>query len=134
VVSRTATSADAAVNGAWNTVPPTTDVVASNVLLPGGATNVFTIAVVFSVNSSADSSTFKCSSAGAGHGLFNAAALTSGDVYADTACVDITVKVPVKPAKIPSTGFENGSLIWVGAGLLGLGVLLLITVRRRRTR
>ncbi len=95
VVSRTVTSADAPVNPAWNTLPPTTPVVASDVVLPGGDTDVFTVEVVFSVNVTEDTSTFNCSTEGGGDGLFNTATLISGGDYPGDDCVDIPVKVIV---------------------------------------
>ncbi|WP_395243784.1 VWA domain-containing protein [Agromyces sp. MMS24-K17] len=92
ITEREVTSSDATVNPAWNTVPPTTDVVVEDQELLGDETDVFTVTVRFTVADVADDPSLRCEGEG-GRGLLNGAIAVSGDSWTSEDCVDVPVIV-----------------------------------------
>ncbi|KRC60516.1 hypothetical protein ASE14_05750 [Agromyces sp. Root81] len=89
ITGRTVTSSDATVDPGWSATPPTTDSIVANQALPGGASDVFTVLVKFTVASTPSDPTLSCEE----QGLANTATVTSGDTYTDDACFDVPVVV-----------------------------------------
>ncbi|MEI2827614.1 MAG: LPXTG cell wall anchor domain-containing protein [Dermatophilaceae bacterium] len=55
-----------------------------------------------------------------------------GSVTATDIAHAYAAPAPPAPPALPTTGTEAGTLALIGGGLLGLGALLLLAVRRRR--
>ncbi|RXZ51066.1 hypothetical protein ESP57_04590 [Agromyces fucosus] len=89
ITARTVTSSDATVDPDWNTIPVETDSIVANQALPGGASDVFTVLVKFTVESTPSDPSLSCEE----QGLLNTATVTSGDTYTDDACFDVPVVV-----------------------------------------
>lgn len=95
----------------WNGSDQTT--IAADVLLPGGATHTYDIAVVATVPLTLDGSFLSCaaSGSGGGSGFFNVATISSsGTESSDDACDPIPVGlVAVKQWTINGVSYANGS-------------------------
>ncbi|KQZ08772.1 hypothetical protein ASD23_10365 [Agromyces sp. Root1464] len=89
ITARTVTSSDATVDPDWNSIPVETDSIVANQALPGGASDVFTVLVKFTVESAPSDPSLSCEE----QGLLNTATVTSGDTYTDDACFDVPVVV-----------------------------------------
>ena len=89
ITARTVTSADATVDPDWNEIPVETDTIVADQALPGGASDVFTVLVEFTVAPAASDPSLSCEE----QGLLNTATVTSGDTYTDDACFDVPVVV-----------------------------------------
>jgi hypothetical protein len=124
---------------------------ASNMTLAAQSMDTYTLVVGVTVTSSVATDALMCnSSAGAGHGYFNSATMTSGsDQFTAEACADITpVTAPPAPSPPPPaavtpsapaaplafTGFLLSHFLIAAALLLALGTALIVISRRRRTR
>jgi uncharacterized repeat protein (TIGR01451 family) len=91
ITSATATRGGSPVAG-WNGVANTT--LAEHEMLDGGASHTYVITVDFTVAETDDVSEFTCEPRTPGNGLFNGAAVTSGnDTYDAEACADVPVSV-----------------------------------------
>ena len=131
----------------WTGVAPHSSL-ADGVTLPAGNTDTYYVTIGAVIDQNINTTLLACSSAGAGHGFFNAAAMTSGDdVTQVSACAPgaahgvggVTTSKPA-PSPSPSHGTEplattgsNVRLVGVvGVLLVAVGGLMVVgTVRRR---
>lgn len=99
-------------------------------------TEVWTVSVDLTVTERVTADTMQCLRPGApGHGLFNAAMLTSGsDEFPGSACAPVPPQLPTLPFDPPTLAFTGAQVIgWFLAGLALIGVgVLLVPFRRRR--
>jgi hypothetical protein len=128
-------------------------VLASNQLLPAQSKDTYTIVVGATVTSGLSAVATACNASGAGHGYFNAATLTSGsDSFKAQACDPITSPPSVNPspgaptpgALSPQAPASSGLLAFTGlllsqeilfaAAFLGMGAILVLVSKRRRSR
>lgn len=104
-------------------------------LIAAGDTKVYTLTFTVTVGDVA-TDVQACSSAGAGHGYFNAATLTvAHDEQVASDCAPITPKVdplpPVTPPTLATTGFDMVGPIGLAGLLLAIGATLTFWLRRR---
>jgi hypothetical protein len=124
-------------------------VLATNRALPPQSKDTYTLVVGATVTANLPADAAACSAAGAGHGYFNSATVTSGsDQFRADACAPITpLPAPGSPAAEPppaAPSAPSGPLpftglvaTWYGIAalaLLGTGALLLVVARRGRRR
>ncbi|MDQ2749519.1 MAG: SpaA isopeptide-forming pilin-related protein [Actinomycetota bacterium] len=133
----------------WTGVVPA-DVLATAQVLPAGSKDTYTVILDVTAPNDIAENLLECSSAGSGHGYFNAAVMTAGaDSFPVTACAPITISGtegtvitpplttrPVAPQSGPLafTGVQVWQLMWTAIALLIGGVALLALIGRRRPR
>ena len=131
----------------WTGVAPH-DSLADGVTLPAGNTDIYYVTIGAVIDENVNTTVLACSPAGAGHGFFNAAAMTSGnDVTQVSACAagaahgvgGVTTTKPAPPSHGASPQpplATTGSNVWlvgaVGLLLVAVGGLLVVSGVRRR--
>jgi uncharacterized surface anchored protein len=155
-VTQQRTGADGANVGAATSVAGWTGgaphaVLGSDVTLPAGNKDTYTVTVTADIDQHIDTALLACSADGAGHGFFNAATMTSGDdVSRVSACAagaahgvgGVSTSKPPTPSPSPSpshgtkplasTGSNVVLVGAVGALLIAIGALMVLGTLRRR--
>ena len=124
----------------------------SGQLLAAQSKDTYTVVVHATVTSALDTALAPCAAAGAGHGYFNAAVLTSGsDRFDAQACAPITPlsgpapsptppSAPSNPTSantpgtLPFTGLALRREVLFGVALCAIGTAFVLVSRRRRSR
>jgi hypothetical protein len=157
ITSTSASGVHSALDGSGATAPQvipgwtgtgTGTVLATNQTIAPQSKDTYTIVVGATVPASVSPDSLACSAAGAGHGFFNSATLTSGvDRFNAEACESVmpTPNPPVSPtAPSPAVTAPSGVLAFTGlllghyllaaAALVVVGAACVLVARRRRSR